>query len=895
MPSYGAFGCRSICRRSLVLGLTVVLLGLAATELRASISYTTVNSSYAQDFDTLPTGPTNTSLQSTIPWIDDSTSSATNTSLPGWYLYHNTTQTEGGTNGHQRLRIGPGSSGTGAFYDFGVAGTNPDTDRALGNLTSSTIGTSFYGLRLTNNTGITLGQFTLTYTGEQWRDGGATSPATSVAQTATFGYAVTSATPTDIGDFNATTNPGGITGVVSASPLNFTSPIFGSTPAVTLDGNAPANRILLSATVGGFTWLPGEDLWLRWSDVDHASNDHGMAVDDLTFSADVPAVVNSVANGLASAGTTWSDGLPPSAGKGYHVINGHIVTLDAAFPGSVLSVENGSVDINAGGSGQFFQSMTIESGGNLTESVAGDISVGNDATSGLKLNRDVAFNLDANSKFQLKATLTGTGKVDFNAAAPGSAANAEVNLDATSGHTGAIRFNAGKQVNITETAAHPNLEMNSADAGGNILWWEPKSTLNAGKVTFNQPGTFVHAVGVTTPTTGNFRLQGPPTLIANAAVTIDMSNPYNRDERRYLIGTSFQGSGDLTVKGTATDPTSASSVDNTTGITLNEFEVGAQGTDPSATSFEPYSGTISTQDFVNVEIRRNLPSAKFIVNQNGRMETGAQPIPLTNGAGTTIGEIVVNSGGVLEVGFEQANAVAGTFTEGHHTNHLHLVSTSGKNGSLTLTGGATPSTLRMQINGTAADQFDRIELQGNGTLGGTLDVLVNPVSCTGNDPCGANLNGVWSPTIGETFDIIKLVLAPVVGDYDGNGTAGNEDYGVWRSTFGDSVTAGTGADGNKNGVIDSADYVLWRNNLGGTSSLGTFNNTQFNSLNIVDPTGALAAASATLQVNYSATMVQLQVVSLGSGTGLAAVPEPSTIALLALIAPFVLRGRRVRS
>jgi hypothetical protein len=890
MRTYGLFGCVTKYGRTLAFGCAVLLLGLTASELRASISYTTVNSSYTQNFDSLPISPT-TFGNTPAGWIDDSASPGTNISIPGWYLYHtaNLSSGEGGFNGHQRFRTGTGSSGTGSFYSFGVTGTNPDTDRALGTVSSSTIGTSHYGLRLTNNTGITLGQFTLSYTGEQWKDAG-NSPA-NVAQTHTFGYAVTSTSPTDIGDFNATSNPGGITGVVAASPLNFTSPIF-TTTTTTLDGNAAANRVAISATVGGFTWLPGEDLWLRWSDVDNAGTDHGLAVDDLMFSADIPAVVNSVASGLASAGTTWSDGLPPSAGKGYHVINGHIVTLDAAFPGSVLSVENGAVDINAGGSGQFFQSMTIEAAGNLTESVAGDVAIGNNATAGLKINRDLAFNLDANSTFDLNALLTGTGNLDFNSASPGSAVNAQVNLDATSGHTGAIRFNAGKQVNITETAAHPNLEMNSADAGGNILWWEPKSTLNAGKATFNQPGTFVHAVGVTTPTTGNFRLQGPPTLIANAAVTVDLSNPYNRDERRYLIGTSFQGSGDLTVKGTPTDPTSATSVDNTTGITLNEFEVGAQGTDPSATSFEPYSGTVSTQDFVNVEIRRNLPSAKFIVNQNARMETGAQPIPLTNNAGTSIGEIVVNSGGVLEVGFEQANAVGGVFTEGHHTNHLHLVSTGGKNGSLTLTGGATPSTLRMQINGTSPDQFDRIELHGNGTLGGTLDVLVNPVSCTGNDPCGTNANGVWSPSIGETFDIIKLVLAPVVGDYDGNGTAGTEDYGVWRSTFGDTVTAGTGADGNKNGVIDSADYVLWRNNLGGTSSLGTFNNTQFSTLNILDPTGALAAANATLQVNYSATMVQLQVVSLGSGLA-GAVPEPSTIALLALIAPLALRGRRV--
>jgi hypothetical protein len=781
-------------------------------------------------------------------------------------------QTEGGINGHQRFRIGPGSANTGSFWSFGVAGVNPDTDRALGNLTSNTIGTSHMAVRLTNNTGVTLGQFTLSYTGEQWRDGGAAAPN---AQDAVFGYAVTAAPPADISALTTTAVPA----------LTFVSPTFAAATGTPLDGNDGLNRTALSTTVAGFVWNPGEDLWLRWTDTDDAGNDHGLAIDDLTFSADLPAEVFSAQSGLASAGTTWSDGLPPSVGKGYHVIDGDIVTLDAAFPGSVLSVENGAIDINAGGSGVSFGALKIESGGNLTESVTGDISIGDAATSTLTLNRNVAFNLDGSSNFRLKATLNGTGNLDFNETSAGSGNDAQVFLDATTAHTGIIKFNAGKQVNVMENVGLNTIEMNSAQSGGNILWMEPKISTTITKVTFNQPGTISHAVSILTAGAG-VRTQNVSLMVANAAVTADLSQTFSREERRLLIS-GFQGSGNVLVKGTPTDPTTPSTVDNPNGNTLNEFEVGAQGTDPAAGSFEPYSGTITTQDYVNVEIRRNLPGARFVVNDKGRMETGAQDIPLPVNAGTRIGEIQVNGGGVLEVGFEQANAVANVFTEGHHTNHLILSNKFGRNGTLALTGGATPSTLRMQINGTALTAFDYIEANGNVSLAGTLDVLVNPVSCTGNDPCNANANPTWSPQDDETFDIIKITAG--AGDYNANGSVGTEDYDLWRSTFGNTVTALTAADGNGDGEVNAADYVVWRKAL--TAPAATISG-MFGSLNIVDPTGAMGGK--TFQILYSSSLVQLKVVTpSGSGHG-SAVPEPSAMLLAGVMLPALLFGRRRR-
>jgi hypothetical protein len=56
------------------------------------------------------------------------------------------------------------------------------------------------------------------------------------------------------------------------------------------------------------------------------------------------------------------------------------------------------------------------------------------------------------------------------------------------------------------------------------------------------------------------------------------------------------------------------------------------------------------------------------------------------------------------------------------------------------------------------------------------------------------------------------------GDYDGNGSVGEEDYLLWRATFGQ--TGDLAADGNGNGTVDAADYTVWRDHLGDTSPFG---------------------------------------------------------------------------
>ena len=199
-----------------------------------------------ENFDTLSSsGTTN------IEWTDNST-------IPGWFSTRVT------------YNSGTGSSNTGALYSFGVAGTNPLTDRALGSVASSGTGTVFHAAKLTNNTGGTIGSLAVSYAGEQWRNGG-----NAAAHTLTFQYQV--ADPGTITGANAPA-----TGWTTVPELSFTGPITGA--LATLDGNAPANRIVRSATLA-VTVANGREIWFRWQDPDDAGSDHGLAVDDFSVTA----------------------------------------------------------------------------------------------------------------------------------------------------------------------------------------------------------------------------------------------------------------------------------------------------------------------------------------------------------------------------------------------------------------------------------------------------------------------------------------------------------------------------------------------------------------------------------------------------------------------------------
>ncbi|EEF61632.1 PEP-CTERM sorting domain-containing protein [Pedosphaera parvula] len=226
--------------------------GVAALSAQAQVSLT--GSPYTQNFDTLAnSGTANT-------WTD-------NTTIAGWYA-----GTSGTFSGTYRADIG--SSTTGAIYSYGSSAA---TDRALGSVASGTTGTLAYGVRLQNNTGGMIGNLNLSYTGEQWRNGG-----NATAQTLSLTYRISSGPITS-------SDAAGTQSWTSYASLNFTSPTTGATAAA-LDGNNAANHTFISATLTGITLNAGDEIFFRWVDLNDAGNDHGLAVDDFTLSYDPVAV-----------------------------------------------------------------------------------------------------------------------------------------------------------------------------------------------------------------------------------------------------------------------------------------------------------------------------------------------------------------------------------------------------------------------------------------------------------------------------------------------------------------------------------------------------------------------------------------------------------------------------
>lgn len=111
-----------------------------------------------------------------------------------------------------------------------------------------------------------------------------------------------------------------------------------------------------------------------------------------------------------------------------------------------------------------------------------------------------------------------------------------------------------------------------------------------------------------------------------------------------------------------------------------------------------------------------------------------------------------------------------------------------------------------------------------------------------------NIAGALNKSITLTLTGVTE-LALLAGDYNGDFIVDAADYSVWRRTMGQSVTPYSSADGDGNGMIDNADYDVWRGNFGAT---------------------AAGSAAAVIQ---------------------AAVPEPATLAFIALAALVTLAQR----
>ena len=226
----------------------VVILMLAGLILRlgphssaaGTISLTTIGVAYTQNFDTLAS----TGTSSAVP--------------TGWDFV------ESSTNANTTYTAGTGSGTAGDTYSFGAAAS---TERAFGGLQSGTLIPTI-GASFTNNTGTTISALIISYIGEQWRLGALSRVDRLDFQISTNATSLTTGTWTDV------------------NTLDFTAPVTAGTVGA-LNGNVAPNRTPVNGTITGLSVSNGATFFIRWTDLNAAGSDDGLAVDDFSLTPDI--------------------------------------------------------------------------------------------------------------------------------------------------------------------------------------------------------------------------------------------------------------------------------------------------------------------------------------------------------------------------------------------------------------------------------------------------------------------------------------------------------------------------------------------------------------------------------------------------------------------------------
>jgi hypothetical protein len=239
------------------------------------IAYTNSDSVYFQNFDSLPNPGANSVNANNPVTINGMVYAPTNpfcfaepilfggmgiSNLAGWYGLAGATAQFGATSGDQT---------TGGDISFGLPN---GTNRALGLLATSSTTYTAFGAKFVNLTYSNFDSINLSFTGEVWRQ-------SNLPKTLEFFYFVD---PTGTNIFS-TTN---ITAILPAFYVNFPV-VAADTGGTNVNGTAATNQISLSVSHEFITnWPPNAALWLVWEMPDSTGKAQGLAIDNLSFSAD---------------------------------------------------------------------------------------------------------------------------------------------------------------------------------------------------------------------------------------------------------------------------------------------------------------------------------------------------------------------------------------------------------------------------------------------------------------------------------------------------------------------------------------------------------------------------------------------------------------------------------
>lgn len=234
-------------------------------QLASPVIYSVKKTLYQQNFNDLPNGGSFT-LTGKGPHAL-SPSPFLLSGLAGWEFMH-----KSGSGNNAVFAIGAGTSTSAGVYSVGA---NGNTERGLGMLAAGS-GVYAFGILLTNQTGSSLNTISGSFIAEQWRKGGSGNKNTWMGKYAT-------------GLMNSIDQPN----LLAHTSMNFSSIQF-TTGAGSLNGNSPENQTTIQFSIKGIDWKNGEQLLLRWDDVDETGSDDLVALDNFSFSADFDTSNNSV-------------------------------------------------------------------------------------------------------------------------------------------------------------------------------------------------------------------------------------------------------------------------------------------------------------------------------------------------------------------------------------------------------------------------------------------------------------------------------------------------------------------------------------------------------------------------------------------------------------------------
>ncbi|MDF5707991.1 MAG: Calx-beta domain-containing protein [Nostoc sp. S4] len=420
---------------------------------------------YSQNFNSL------VSFGTSIPWVDDST-------ISGWYATRTT------------YNAGSGTNNTGGLYSFGTSTTA--LDRALGSIASASTGTIHYGLRLQNNTGSTITQLLVGYTGEQWRNGNNTSP-----QQLKFSYQ-TGSTLTSL-------TTGTWTPVTS---LDFTGPIANATVAA-LNGNQSANRVVITpVTITLATPIAnGEEIILRWEDVDDGGNDHGLAIDDVSVKVDNTTYIVTNTND-SGAGSLRQAIINANNDPGIETIIFDTTGIFGDATPDTITLTSGELDVTEGviiqGTGA--NKLTI-SGNNASRVFNATASLSID---GLKITGGNAGNNNGGGIYSTSSVTLSNSIISNNTAntSGGGIYSSSATISNSTISSNTANTNGGGIYSSSTTISNSTISSNTANSNGGGIYSSSNLTLSNSTISSNTAKTYGGGIYTSNATVSNSTIFG---------------------------------------------------------------------------------------------------------------------------------------------------------------------------------------------------------------------------------------------------------------------------------------------------------------------------------------------------------------------------------------------------